>query len=111
MWGRGKLKKEIASIPESNNQWFKDNLTALSDFPDEIPDGAFIADVFGNQYGGRSISYTFIGKRDGDPWKDAAYVAHVQNWTHATGVSLQKVLENSAATFELPMPYVAQAAQ
>lgn len=106
-----RLKEKIAKVQDGTNKWWKNNLASLAEFADEIPDNAFLIDVMGNQYRGRNISFTFIIRRDGDPFSDSGYAAHIKDWTHATGLSLQKVVDNSATTFALPTAYVAQAAQ
>lgn len=103
-----KFKNALATIPENNNRWLKSNLTALSAYVDEVPDNALFVDVYGNRFGGKSISYTFLLKREGEINADAAYTQFIKEWTHGAGKTLEKVLDNSVTTLALPAAYVSK---
>jgi len=99
-------KAKITKASGNTNVWWKVNLPALAAYPDEIPDHVLTVDVFGNQYKGRNIAFTFILKAEGRVETDPAYASYVKDWAHTTGLSLAKVLNNSKAEFALPAPYV-----
>ena len=100
------FKNQIATIPEKE-KWAKNNLGVLAANLDTVPDDAFLIHLLGNVLQGKKINYTFILKREGDLLSDPAYTQSVKDWAHNAGLSLKKILENSAATFELPTSYVA----
>jgi hypothetical protein len=106
-----KFKNAVATTAERSNKWEKDNLTALSAYADDVADNAFRVDISGNRFRGKALAFTFFIKREKDVATDPAYTAYIQDWTHATGLSLLKVLENSTATFSQPTPYIAQPAK
>lgn len=100
-------KAKVAKASGSTNVWWKANLPALAAYPDEIPDNVLTVNVFGNQYKGRNIAFTFILRAEGNIETDPAYASYVKDWAHTSGLSLAKVLDNSKAEFALPAPYVA----
>ena len=100
------FKNTVASTPQSSIKWYKANLTALSEYPNDIADSAFLVDLYGSRDRGRSINLTFLIKREGDVASDATYATHIKDWVHTTGLSFKKVLENDATTFEPPKAYV-----
>ena len=103
-----KFKNTVATTPENNNRWIKSNLTALAAYVDEVPDSALFVDVYGNRFGGKSISYTFLVKREGEISDDVAYTQFMKGWTHAAGQTLEKVLDNSSASFPSLGAYVSK---
>jgi len=110
-WSLSSYKKRVASASESTSNWDKNNLVALSTYAEDIPDKVLEVSFYANQYRGRNMGFSFLMKREGDFQTDPAYAQYVKDWTHAAGLSLMSVLKNDAATFSLPTPFVAQAAQ
>ena len=110
-WSLSGFKSRVIKAGDSKSKWDKDNLTALSAFPDDIADNTLQVSFYGNQYKGLEISFTFLIKREGDFLTDPAYAKYAKEWTHAAGLSLAEVLKRNVATFVLPTGYVAQAAQ
>ena len=104
-------KEKIAKGPESTNEWWKKNLSVLAEYSAEAPDTAVMVDLFANQYRGLNVIFTFVVRRDGDVFADAGYADHIKNWVHATGLELQKVVDNSEAVLPLPTAYTAPAAK
>jgi hypothetical protein len=102
------FKKTLTSASESTNSWVKGNLTALSAFAEEMPDGMIQRSVWGNRYRGRNISYAFFSKREGDFPNDQAYAKYVTDWTHADGLALGNALNNNETKFVIPAPFSTQ---
>ena len=111
VWSISDYKNKIAKVAESKNKWARDNLTALAAYPNDIADQVLEVNLYGNQYRGRNVGFTFLIKRMGDVKTDPSYAQYVKDWTHAAGLSLISILKNDATTFALPTPFVAQAAQ
>src|SRR5664279_4718842 len=110
-WSLSKFKNRVAKTAESTSKWDKDNLTALSAYPEDIPDNVLQVGIWGNQDKGRMMSFYFFIKRDGDYRTDPNYAQYAKDWMHGAGMSLSSILKNDATTFALPTPFVAQTAQ
>jgi hypothetical protein len=111
MYSHSGFKTKVANIPAGQNQWWKNNIAALSAYPDEIPDDALWVDLFGSRFKALRVNYAFIMKREGDLINDPVYAKFVKDWTHAAGLSLANVLSDKTASFVVPTGYVAQSKQ
>ena len=108
MYSQSGFKEKLEKVATATNKWWTKNLSELAAYAGEAPDKAMWIDVYGNQYRGRNVWFTFIFKREGDIAADPAYAQYVKDWAHAAGMSLGQVLDNSAAEFVLPKAYAAQ---
>jgi hypothetical protein len=96
------FKKTLSSASGNTNSWFKNNFTALAAYSAEMPDEILMRTVTGNKFKGRSVSYTFVTRRDGVFPSDPAYAKYATDWTHSDGLTLNSVLNNNDAKFSTP---------
>ena len=108
MYSHSGFKEKLEKVAAGTSKWWKNNLSELAAYAGEAPDKVMWVDVYGNQYKGRNMFFAFILKREGDVAADPAYAQYVKDWAHAAGMSLGKILDNSATEFVLPKAYAAQ---
>jgi len=110
-WSLSGYKKRMGKMADSKNKWVRDNLAPLAAHLDDIADQVLEVNLYGNQYRGRNVGFTFLVKREGDVKTDPSYEKYARDWAHAAGLSLISILKNDATSFALPTPFVTQAAQ
>lgn len=105
-FGISNFKKYVADAGVNDNAWMRAVLSPLSGEAYTLPDNALMVSVSAGRFRGHNIEGAFFVRQEGNLF-DPAYAQHMKPWVHATGLSLMAVVDNNAATLELPTPFPA----
>lgn len=102
--GVSNFRKMLADAATSSNAWVKNNLQALADQANSLPDNVVVVEINARRFRGKSLRVAFILRQEAN-LTDTAYAAHLKPWIHATGLALLAVVENDAASIAMPTPF------